>query len=195
MFRSRAAERYFLELLKSTSIPPHATLSYTGREGYIFFVYAVPPHIAARFPNPPDHWLLDRGIVDRGTVVPQKMWSPHSAIERRRYVERAELQMPVFFEDRDRGLGLPLEASIDGRRHVLRDANDPAPLGQKTTIHIRIVVSMALVCGHLLDSNTFTINISGLVTRCSSDKSPFVTSPARTIPSPWQGSFVRSGEL
>jgi hypothetical protein len=153
-FRSRAAEQYFLELLKSTSFPPHASLSYTGREGYIFFVYSVPTHIAARFPNPPDHWLLDRGIVDRGTVVPQKMWSPHSAVERRRYVERAELQMPVFFEDRDRGLGLSLEATLDGRCHVLRDANDTAPLGQKTTAHIRIVVSMTLVCW-LLDRFEF----------------------------------------
>jgi hypothetical protein len=95
-----------------------------GRGGYIFFVYSVPTHIAARFPNPPDHWLLDRGIVVRGTVVPQKMWSPHSAVERRRYVERAELQLPVFFEDRDRGLGLSLEATLDGPCHVLRDAND-----------------------------------------------------------------------
>jgi hypothetical protein len=80
--------------------------------------------------------------VVRGTVVPQNMWSPHSDAERRRYVERAELQLPVFFEDKDGGLGLSLEASIDGPGHVLRDANDLALLGQTTTTHIRIVVSM-----------------------------------------------------
>ncbi|KAN0131711.1 hypothetical protein V8E53_010553, partial [Lactarius tabidus] len=140
-FRSRAAEQYFLKLLKNSSIPPHATSPSTGagRGGCFFFVYTVPPHIAAQFPNPPSLWLLDRGIVVRGTVVPQNMWSPHSDAERRRYVERAELQLPVFFEDKDGGLGLSLEASIDGPGHVLRDANDLALLGQTTTTHIRIV--------------------------------------------------------
>ncbi len=144
-FRSQAAEQYFLNLLKSTSIPPHASLSYTGREGYFFFVHSVPPHIPAWISNTPGRWLLDRGIVDRGTVVPQTMWSPHSAINRRQNVEKAKLQMPVFFEDKDGGLGLSLGALTDGRCHVLRDANDPAPLGQKTTLHFRIVVSFALV--------------------------------------------------
>ncbi|KAI9455810.1 hypothetical protein BJY52DRAFT_1121620 [Lactarius psammicola] len=138
-FRSQVAEQYFLNLLKSTSIPPYATLSYTEREGYFFFVHSVPPHIPALFPDTPGRWLLDRGIVDRGTVVPQTMWSPDSAINRRQNVEKAKLQMPVFFEDKDGGLGLSLGALIDGPFHVLRDANDYAPLGQKTTLHFRIV--------------------------------------------------------
>ncbi|KAN0131708.1 hypothetical protein V8E53_010550 [Lactarius tabidus] len=138
-FRSRAAEQYFLTLLKSTSIPPHATLSSNGSGSCFFFVHSVPPHIAAQFPNPPDRWLLDRGTTVSGSVVPQKMWSPHSAIDRRRYIERAELQMPVFFECKDgEALGLSLEVSIDGPGHILRVANDLAPLGQKTTTHIRI---------------------------------------------------------
>lgn len=102
-FRSRAAEQYFLKLLESTSIPSYATLPSTGRGGCFFFVYSVPPHIAACFPNLPGRLLLDRGIMVRGTVVPQKMWSPRSAIGIRQYVERAELQMPVFFEGRDGG--------------------------------------------------------------------------------------------
>jgi hypothetical protein len=54
--------------------------------------------------------------------------------------------MPVFFEGRDGELGLSLEASIDSRRRVLRDANDTAPLGPKTTTHIRIAVSTASLC-------------------------------------------------
>ena len=144
-FLSQAAEQYFQNLLKSASIPPYATLSYTGKGDYFFFVHSVPPHISARFPNPPVRWLLDRGIVDKGTVVPQTMWSPRSAGDIRQHVARAKLQMPVFFEDKDGGLGLSLGASIDGQCHVLRDANYPAPLGQKTTTHIRIVVSMASV--------------------------------------------------
>ncbi|KAI9465594.1 hypothetical protein BJY52DRAFT_594062 [Lactarius psammicola] len=138
-FQSQAAEQYFLNLLKSTSIPPHATLSYTGKGDPFFFVHSVPPHISARFPNPPGHWLLDRGIVDRGTVVPQKMWTPRSVGDIRQHVARANLQMPVFFEDKEGGLGLSLGALIDGQCHLLRDANYSAPLGQRTTTHIRII--------------------------------------------------------
>ena len=142
-FRSRAAEQYFLNLLKETTIPPHATLPYT-EEGYFFFVSSVPPHIP-RVPNLPGRWLLDRGILKRGTVVPQTMWSPRSAIDRRQHIEMGELQMPIFFEDKGVGLGVSLRALIDGQCHVLRDANVPAPLGEKTTTHLRIVVSTALV--------------------------------------------------
>jgi len=140
-FQSRAAEKYFLNLLKtqSTSIPPHATPFDTGEEDYLFFVYSVPPHIAARFPSPPDRWLLDRGIKNRGTVVPQTMWSPRSATDMRQHVESAELQMPIFFEDKDGGLGISLGACIDGRCRFLRDPTSPAPLGQKSTTHIRIL--------------------------------------------------------
>ncbi|KAI9453212.1 hypothetical protein BJY52DRAFT_1123778 [Lactarius psammicola] len=137
-FRSRTAEQYFLNLLKSTSIPPHATLSYAWREGYFFFIHSVPPHIPAPLSSPPSFWLLDRGIVDRGTVVPQRMWSPHSASDRRRHVEMAQLQMPVFFEGEDHRVGVSLIASADSRCHSLRDANHPVPLGQKSSTYIRI---------------------------------------------------------
>ena len=51
--------------------------------------------------------------------------------------------MPVFFEHKDRALGFSLGESIEGQRNILRHANGPAPLGQKTTTHIRIIVSMA----------------------------------------------------
>jgi hypothetical protein len=137
-FRSRAAEQYFLNLLKLTAIPTHATSPITWREGYFFFVYSVPPHVP-RSLNPPARWAIDRCIVDGGTIVPQTMWSPGSPVARRLNVEKALLQMPIFFEDKNGILGLSLGASIDDGCHVLRDANDPAPLGPKTTAHIRIL--------------------------------------------------------
>jgi hypothetical protein len=145
-FQSQAAEQYFLDLLKSSSIPSYATLYNVKRKDYRFFVASasVPPHILALFPNPPDRWLLDRGIVERGTVVPQTMWSPLSSIDIRRHIERAELQMPIFFEDKDGKVGISLGACIDGQcRVLLRDPTGRAPLGKRTTTHIRIVVSMA----------------------------------------------------
>ena len=83
--------------------------------------------------------------MNGGTVVPQTMWSSHSASDRRQHVEWGKLQMPVFFEDKDQALGFSLEVSVEGQCHILRHANDPAPLGHKTTTHIRIIVSMPLV--------------------------------------------------
>ena len=74
-------------------------------------------------------------------MVPQTMWSPRSAIDRRQHIEMGKLQMPIFFDDKDGGLGLSLAALIGGQSHVLRDANVPAPLGEKTTTHLRIIVS------------------------------------------------------
>ena len=144
-FQSRGAEQYFLNLLKSSSIPPHTTLSYMSNGGDFFFVYSVPPYIPSQFSNLPGLWLLDRGIMDGGTVVPQTMWSSHSASDRRKHVEMGKLQMPVFFEDKDQAVGVSLEASVEDQYHALRHANNPAPLGHKTTTHIRIIVSMPFV--------------------------------------------------
>ncbi|KAH9011528.1 hypothetical protein EDB83DRAFT_2420844 [Lactarius deliciosus] len=134
-FRSRAAEQYFLNLLRSTSVPPHTPLSYPGREGNFFFLHSVPSHIPAQHSSPPGRWLLDRGVVTRGTVVPQTLWSPHSAVERRQQVD---LQLPIFFENTDGRLGISLEASVAGQCYSLRDASYPAQLGDRTTTNLRI---------------------------------------------------------
>lgn len=137
--RSRAAEQYFQHLLKSASVPPQAVLSYPGREGIFFLLQSVPPHIPAQHSNPPGRWLLDRGVVTRGTVVPQAMWSPQTAMDRRQQVD---LQMPIFFEGTDGRLGITLEASAAGQCYGLRDAIHPAPLGENPTTNIRIAVSV-----------------------------------------------------
>ncbi|KAH9057846.1 hypothetical protein EDB87DRAFT_974719 [Lactarius vividus] len=137
-FRSRVAEQYFLDLLKSTVIPAHTTLSYPERRGYFFFTNSVPSHIPVQHSSSPGHWLLDRSIVHEGTVVPQAMWSPQSAHDRKRLVVTAQLQMPIFFES-DRRLGISLAASTSGRCYDLREANHPAPLGHKASTYIRII--------------------------------------------------------
>ncbi|KAH9054249.1 hypothetical protein EDB87DRAFT_1647317, partial [Lactarius vividus] len=73
----------------SSPIPLIEMVSYPDREGHFFL-------------------LLDRTVVNRGTVVPQTMWSP------RQRVEEAALQMPVFFDAQF------------------------VPLGQNSTTHVRI---------------------------------------------------------
>ena len=70
------------------------------------------------------------------------MWSPHTITDKRQYVEEALLQLPIFFEGVDGRLGLSLEASAAGRCHGLHNAQQFASLGQKSTTHIRIVVSV-----------------------------------------------------
>ncbi|KAI0256033.1 hypothetical protein BJV78DRAFT_1118101, partial [Lactifluus subvellereus] len=73
-----------------------------------------------------------------GTVVPQTLWLPHSVTDRRQHVLEAELQMPIFFEGSNGRLGLPLDDALVGRFHNLLRAQQFAPLGNKTTTHIRI---------------------------------------------------------
>ncbi|KAN0130987.1 hypothetical protein V8E53_011120 [Lactarius tabidus] len=122
-FQSRTAEKYFLNLLKSSSIPPHTTVSYTSRGGCFFFVHSVPPHIPAPFFSPTCRWLLDRGITDGDDSTSN--WG--------------SCRCPSFSKTKMGALGFSLEASVDGQYHVLRHANVLAPLGQKTTTHIRII--------------------------------------------------------
>ncbi|KAH9053803.1 hypothetical protein EDB87DRAFT_1649550 [Lactarius vividus] len=126
-FQPHQAEQYFLNLLKRKAIPQIETLSFPNRESYFFFV----SHSTYSRP-------LDRAVVGIGAVVPQTMWSPHTVIDERQHVEEAMLQIPIFFEGMVGRLGLPLEAAAAGRCHGLRDAQKFAPLGQKSTTHIRI---------------------------------------------------------
>jgi hypothetical protein len=119
-------------------------LSYAGTESHFFFIRSGPPHLPVQHSSPPGCWLLDRGIVDRGTVVPQTMWAPQNALDRTRHVVRAQLQVPIFFEGEGR-LGISLVEAANGRCHGLRGANHSASLGPKSSTYIRIVVSKAMI--------------------------------------------------
>jgi hypothetical protein len=92
-------------------------------------------------------WLLDYAINSRrggGSVVPQQLWSPQGQGDWRRYVEQATLYIPVFFVNVDGSLGVPVSYAAAGQMS-LRDANQPAPLGDKTTTKIRISVCITSV--------------------------------------------------
>jgi len=84
-------------------------------------------------------WLLDYAIQVRrgGSVVPQQLWSPQGQGDWRRYVEQTRLYIPVFFVNVDGSLGVPVSHAAAGQMS-LRDANEPAPLGDRTTTKIRI---------------------------------------------------------
>ncbi|KAI9435641.1 hypothetical protein BJY52DRAFT_1130978, partial [Lactarius psammicola] len=126
-FHSRRAEKYFLHLLKpkSGSIPQVTTLSDPGRESHFFLT--------------PDSRVLDHAVVNRGSVVPQIMWSLPTVAARGWGVTEVVLQMPIFFEGVDGTLGLSLEAAAAGRCHALRNAQEFAPVGHRSTTFIRII--------------------------------------------------------
>ncbi|KAF8502126.1 hypothetical protein F5888DRAFT_1669394, partial [Russula emetica] len=105
------------------------TASYLpGTEGGSFITTSVSKYIRVRFPNPYT-WVLDRRVVGHGTVVPQSLWIPFTLTDRRRPVQDAELNMPIFFLHVDGRLGLPLDAAVIGRCDTLLNAQFPAPLG------------------------------------------------------------------
>jgi hypothetical protein len=85
--------------------------------------------------------LLDYIVTDNGTVVPQIRWTPHTVTDIRQHVEEAVLQLPIFFVNRNGGLGFRLPDTLRGCDRELRNAYDPASLGSKSTTHIRINVS------------------------------------------------------
>ena len=127
--------------MENKYIIPIATLSLPDRGSRFFFANQITQHVIVQpFDRDTSPRLLDRAVVNRGTVVPQTMWSPHTVTDKRLQVEEAVLQSPIFFEGLDGMLGLSLEASATGRCHGLRGAQDFAPLGQKSITFIRIVV-------------------------------------------------------
>jgi hypothetical protein len=86
-------------------------------------------------------WLLDYMLRDVGTVVSQRLWSPAAASDAQRY-GTVPLNMPIFFVQRDRTLGLPLNQAVSGDCSALLNARLPAPIGLGHTTIIRIMVSI-----------------------------------------------------
>jgi hypothetical protein len=92
-------------------------------------------------------WILDYAVNSRrggGSVVPQQLWSPQGQGDWRRYVEQAQLYIPVFFVNMDGSLGVPVSHAAAGQMS-LRDANASAPLGDRTATKIRISVCITPV--------------------------------------------------
>ena len=85
---------------------------------------------------------LDYAITQAGTVVPQRMWTsgiPSGA----QHFANASLNMPVFFvHNHGTTLGLPLLRAVNGSREALIWAGDTAPIGNSSTMYIRINVGI-----------------------------------------------------
>ena len=85
---------------------------------------------------------LDYVISQAGTVVPQRMWSSRISLDSQRNTNTS-LNMPVYFVHNDRAtVGLPLLKAVEGRRATLLCAGDTAPIGNVSSMHIRINVGI-----------------------------------------------------
>ena len=98
------------------------------------------PSPAVSTQNPP--LPLDYSVTaTRGTVIPQRRWTPADEVDVHRHVECSVLQPPIFFINHNGGTGFWLPDILQGRHHDLYDGDREARLGGKTTTHIRINVS------------------------------------------------------
>jgi hypothetical protein len=82
----------------------------------------------------------------QGSVVPQQRWVPNERLGIHRHVREATLQLPIFFFNRNGGVGFWLPDILQRRDHDLYNRDSEALLGGVTATHIRINVSSYTQC-------------------------------------------------
>ena len=142
-FSPRDAQHFFALLLRTRDFLRHYRISYS--QG-IWYMMQSPPYFLPPPPGVSTQNLLlplDYSIptTAQGTVVPQRRWAPADEIDVRRYVESAALQLPVYFVKQNGEPGFWLPDILRGRDHDLYNGHGEAPLGGRTTTHIRLDVS------------------------------------------------------
>jgi hypothetical protein len=141
-FTPQAAEVYLAYLFKTE---PGRVKPFHQQDAFFVWnqppIFTLPPIMLQ--PRGQPHlspaWLLDFAIKPGGSVVPQQIWFPQAQGDWRRYVEQAQLQMPLFFINANGSLGVPVVNAAAGQM-TLRGGNDTAPFGDRTTTKIRIDV-------------------------------------------------------
>ncbi|KAI9447191.1 hypothetical protein BJY52DRAFT_1127570 [Lactarius psammicola] len=140
-FASEDANNYLMLLLRTP--PSQCSLGYSGivyHQGAWYIMHDV-NLVQGTSPGVPLQTtpLLDRSISETcGTVVPQRRWTPVNEVDVRQHVVGAVLQLPIFFVNHNGSLGFWLPDILRGCNHDLYHANSFAPLGSRTTTHIRI---------------------------------------------------------
>ena len=143
---------YFTILLGTVDFCSH--ISYSG--GVWYKIYVEQPSSGLPTQLPLD--FSTRTI--EGTVVHQRRWTPADEVDIRRHVQEAVLSLPIFFVNRNGGVGFSLPDILEGRDSDLYNRDSQAPL-PKTTTFIRINVS-SLSCPaakgfHPYSSTPFTV--------------------------------------
>ena len=133
MFTPRDAFAFFTLLLRIPDFRPYVTYS----RGVWYISHGQQPPA-----GPPTQLPLDFSArATEGTIVPQRRWTPADEVDVRRYVQEAVLQLPVFFINRNGGVGFWLPDILEGHDGDLYNRGSHAPLGGVSTTHIRINVS------------------------------------------------------
>jgi hypothetical protein len=141
-FSPQDTHNFFALLLRTREFVRQYQLSYS--QG-VWYIVQSPPYFHPPPPGVPIQNLrlpLDFSArTTQGTIVPQRRWTPADEIDVRRYVATAELQLPVYFVNKNGGVGFWLPDILQGRDQDLYNGNGEAPLGGKSTTHLRIHVS------------------------------------------------------
>ncbi|KZV62479.1 hypothetical protein PENSPDRAFT_247579 [Peniophora sp. CONT] len=81
-------------------------------------------------------WLIDyKAEVNRGAVVPQKLFIPAGEDNRVRHAINAQLQLPIFFVHADGRVGITVPEAVAGHSTNLVGAHQFASLGGRSTTH------------------------------------------------------------
>ncbi|KAI0044771.1 hypothetical protein FA95DRAFT_1608292 [Auriscalpium vulgare] len=140
-FTPHGAAFYLAYLLKvdAATLYPIGNVHGWPRAVFIAFpqVPNAAPHALAGAQQP--LWITDYEVAPNlGTVIPQRLWYPHSVTDQRQYVAQARLELPVFFVHANGALGLTLANAAAGNFHTLRGSQAAAPIGGKSSTHLRI---------------------------------------------------------
>lgn len=128
-FQSQSADRHFHNVLKASINQLY--IQHDRFEGCFFITFG---------PGSPS-MILDYFVdLRRGSIVPQQLWIPHSQTDQRQHVVDAWLGPPTFFTRQDSSIGVRLVDATAGSFNTLNGATEPARLGNKSTIHIRMNV-------------------------------------------------------
>ena len=139
-FSPRDAYNFFVLLLRTPNFLQQCRVSYAHAQGYWYIIRSVPsPSLCAPSQNVSLPLDFSTKII-QGTVVPQRRWTPADEVDIRRYEKQATLQLPVFFANRNGGIGFWLPDILQGRDHNLHNRGNQASLGGSATAHIRINV-------------------------------------------------------
>jgi len=162
-FSPQDSHAFFALLLRTPDFLRYYRISYSQGVWYITqnvpHVQRSPPGVPSQNPPP----ALDFSVKGtQGTVVPQRRWIPADEEDVRRHVTQATLQLPIFFVNRNGGVGFGLPDILQGRDYDLYNRDSEASLGGVATTHIRINVSppyiiLAVTIPHLRSSTPPTV--------------------------------------
>jgi hypothetical protein len=140
-------ESFFSSVLKTSPRALQVGFSAPGWPGAFFIAHINNPTVTANAMSSRGYLMivLDyRADLSRGTIVPQVPWFPQTPRDMRKYVTDAVLQLPIFLRQDDGTIGMSLSDVIHGNFRRLVDSVQQVNVGGRTSVHVRINVSVLL---------------------------------------------------